>query len=418
MSPAVPASVVAAPAPLADLWGLEPLAAASPAVTAADLRAARLERGGLRLGDGPTLVTRLGEAVRLPAPTAEQLARLEALAALVLTETYRDGGDQAKSPLLRTYYLVRPLLPRAVQIRMRQIWARGRERRAVLAWPADSTFVSLAEAYLALRLLHGPADATVARLWPAGSRAAATLTHDVEGPRGQERCWKLAELEMRHGVRSCFNFVAERYPVDRALMRRLQDAGFEIGLHGIKHDGKKFRSRALFESRLRAMPRYRDEWGVVGFRSPATHRRWDWMTELPFTYDSSYPDTDPYEPMAGGCGSPWPFAIGPLVEVPITQPQDHTLWEILRRPALPVWESKLSWLQRCGGLATTIVHPDYLETESRWREYEAYLERLRLAEDTWIALPRDVAAWWRRRAGERRPVRIETKGEQCSLVFG
>jgi hypothetical protein len=55
------------------------------------------------------------------------------------------------------------------------------------------------------------------------------------------------------------------------------------------------------------------------------------MASLPFEYDSSYPDTDPFEPQPGGCCSWLPYFNGPLVELPITLPQDHTLFVIPRR---------------------------------------------------------------------------------------
>jgi peptidoglycan/xylan/chitin deacetylase (PgdA/CDA1 family) len=243
------------------------------------------------------------------------------------------------------------------------------------------------------------------------------LTHDVEGVEGQARCRELAELESKHGMRSCFNIVAERYPVDLDLMRELLEAGFEIGLHGIKHDGKKFSSRSVFEQRLESMRHYRGAWNVDGFRSPATHRRWEWMGDLPFAYDSSYPDTDPYEPMPGGCGSPWPFHIGSILELPITLPQDHTLWEILHRPALPVWRAKLAWLRACGGLATLIVHPDYLTNEERWAEYSGFLSELQEQQGVWVALPREVAAWWTSLREPHQEVTLAEHRDGHCLVF-
>jgi peptidoglycan/xylan/chitin deacetylase (PgdA/CDA1 family) len=287
-----------------------------------------------------------------------------------------------------------------------------------LGWPIDGQFVALAEAYLAIRLELEPSHALlVARRWPRGYEAAVALTHDVEGHAGQERCRDLMALESERGFRSSFNFVAERYRLDFELMDQMRAAGFEIGSHGIRHDGRKFSSRGVFEDRLRLLRQYRDAWKAVGFRSPATHRRWEWMPDLPFDYDSSYPDTDPFEPIPGGCGSPWPFHLGSLIELPITMPQDHTLWEVLQRPALPIWRRKAQWLRNCSGLVNIIVHPDYLTTAARWREYADFLDDIRAATDLWIALPREIAQWWRQRAAHREQVELAIEGAECRLAF-
>ncbi len=362
----------------------------------------------LDLGGGESLETSGGVIVRLPAPggaDAPLLNDLEAAARYVLSEAYRGEHPAEPSWLLRAYYRLRPLMPRPVQLMLRRRHARGRAARAWLGWPVDGRWVALAESWLFLRL-GAAVEVKVLRAWPEPFRAAAALTHDVEGSEGQARCLEVAALEERYGFRSCFNFVAERYPLDQGVMDELRARGHEIGLHGIRHDGRKFSSRSIFEERVQAMRRYRDAWRVEGFRSPATHRRWDWMPELPFAYDSSFPDTDPYEPIPGGCGSPWPFRLGDLIELPITLPQDHTVWEILRQPALPLWLAKVDWLRQVRGLATIIVHPDYLSRRERWEEYEAFLAGLAGRQEVWVARAGDIARWWRERRERQRATRV------------
>ena len=102
-------------------------------------------------------------------------------------------------------------------------------------------------------------------------------------------------------------------------------------------------------------------WGAVGFRSPATQRNWEWMPLLGFDYDTSYPDTDPFEPQSGGCCSWLPFFNGNLVELPITLPQDHTLFVILGHQDERVWLDKTEQLRAAGGMALLITHPDYTD---------------------------------------------------------
>jgi hypothetical protein len=124
------------------------------------------------------------------------------------------------------------------------------------------------------------------------------------------------------------------------------------------------------------------------------------MPTLGFSYDSSYPDTDPYEPQPGGCCSILPFFNREMVELPITMPQDHTLFEILGQADETAWLAKARALRDAGGLCLMITHPDYMLDPSRVGAYARFLQAA-LRDDPWCALPRDAAAWWRARAASR-----------------
>jgi hypothetical protein len=157
------------------------------------------------------------------------------------------------------------------------------------------------------------------------------------------------------------------------------------------------------------------EWDVAGFRSPATGRNAAWMHELPVGYDSSFPDSDPFEPQSGGCCSIMPFFFGDVVELPITLTQDHTVFEILRSPGIELWRRKTEWLTANHGLVNIIVHPDYVVEQRNLDRYEAFLAYLAEHDDGWHALPRDVARWWRDRDG----LSIAAGGEVAgSTAFG
>jgi peptidoglycan/xylan/chitin deacetylase (PgdA/CDA1 family) len=315
-----------------------------------------------------------------------------------LTERYL--GARERSALLSAYYAVKPLMPRGLQLALRRAYAHKQARVEFPRWPIEPVLVEAREAQLREQLAGADSVAFVS-YWPEGRRFAAVLTHDVEGPAGVRNVRRILEIERRHGFVSSWNFVAEWYPIEDGLFDHIRAVGGEIGLHAIKHDCKLFESRASFEADLPKIHRYMREWDAVGFRSPATHRNADWMPELGCLYDSSFPDTDPFEPQPGGCCSILPYFLEDLVELPITLVQDHTLWEILRADSIEHWTRKSDWIIEHRGLINLITHPDYLDTPARLRMYEEFLEYLAAQEGGWYALPRDVAQWWRMRSEMR-----------------
>lgn len=337
-----------------------------------------------------------------------------------LRERYH--GDGPRSSLLSLYYTLKPALPRAVQLRLRRAYARRQARAEFPAWPIEPLLLERRNAELRAALAaSGAKRLPLVNYWPEGRRFACILTHDVEGEAGVRNVRRVLEIERRHGFVSSWNFVAEWYPIERGLFHHIRAQGGEIGLHAIKHDGKLFESRASFEADLPKIHRYLEDWQAVGFRSPATHRNADWMPELGCLYDSSFPDTDPFEPQAGGCCSILPYFLDELVELPITLVQDHTLWEILRACDIEPWTSKSDWLIANHGLVNLITHPDYLDTPARLRMYEEFLVYLASQRDGWHALPREVAEWWRTRAGLRceerdGEVRVSGVGAQRASV--
>jgi peptidoglycan/xylan/chitin deacetylase (PgdA/CDA1 family) len=315
-----------------------------------------------------------------------------------LRERYR--GEHGRSALMAAYYAVKPLMPRQLQLALRRAYAHRQARVEFPRWPIEPILVEHAHAQLRASLSASGAEAVpFVSYWPEGNRFAAILTHDVEGPVGVRNVRRVLELERRHGFVSSWNFVAEWYPIEDGLFDHIRVSGGEIGLHAIKHDCKLFESRASFEADLPKIHRYLAEWGAVGFRSPATHRNAEWMPELGCLYDTSFPDSDPFEPMGGGCCSILPFFLDDLVELPITLVQDHTLFEILRSETIEPWTSKADWIIENQGLVNVIIHPDYLDTPRRLRMYEELLEYLAAQRGCWHALPREVAEWWRVREG-------------------
>lgn len=299
----------------------------------------------------------------------------------------------------RAYYRVRPLLPREAQLAARRAFTRVQRRATFPRWPLETALHDLVE--LVASLAEEAAGRPLPRrpTWPDGRSWALVLTHDVETAAGLAQIRDVRRIEERHGLRSSWNLVPQRYAVDDALVAELAAAGHEIGVHGLRHDGRDLATRRTLQRRLPAMRAAAARWGAVGFRAPATQRRWHWMPELGFDYDSSYPDTDPYEPQAGGCCSWLPFFNEQLVELPITVPQDHTVFELLGHPDESTWVAKIEALRVRGGMALVLTHPDYLGPGSAaLHAYERLVARYAHDRTVWHALPREVAAWWRRRA--------------------
>lgn len=328
-----------------------------------------------------------------------------------LFERYK-SREGASLPL-RAYYRLRPLIPRRLQIAMRRGYSVRQRRATFPAWPIEDVLVRRQHDELRARAqADGGGPVPLVNFWPGEHRFAYVLTHDVEGTSGVENIPRVRALEAARGMVSSWNFCAEQYPIPDGVFDDLRREGCEIGLHGIDHRCLLFSSRARFESDLPEIHRYLREWGADGFRSPALHRNADWMPELGAAYDTSYPDTDPFEPQPGGCCSILPFFNGDMVELPVTLAQDHTLFEILRHRDIAVWREKVEWIAANHGLVNVIVHPDYMLTDDRLALYEELLDLLAAQPGGWHALPREVAEWWRVRAG----LRIEGTGEDARVA--
>ncbi len=301
---------------------------------------------------------------------------------------------------LQLYYLLKPALPRVITRTIRSASGRSKSRKPIENWPIDPRYPSFQlEVLRQVLLLTGTNSIRYTSLWPDGTRFAFVLTHDVETGGGQAFVREVAALEEALGFRSSFNFVLERYPLDLELIGELRQRGFEVGCHGLKHDGLMFRSRKEFLSRAAILNTRMRELGIVGFRSPLTHRNPEWMQALDIEYDGSFFDTDPFEPIPGGAMTIWPYFIGRFVELPYTLVQDHTLISVLGASTPQCWLQKVNFIEQNRGLALLISHPDYLRDKTTWNCYAQFLSSMAGRDGFWWALPREAARWWKRRAG-------------------
>jgi hypothetical protein len=309
--------------------------------------------------------------------------------------------------LLRSYYRLKPFMPRGVRFAMRR-WRAGRRQRAFAhEWPIKPS--------AAKQPKNWPG-------WPDGKRFALVLTHDVEGLHGLARCRAVADLEMRHGFRSVFNFIPEgEYRVPSELRHFLEQNEFEVGVHDLKHDGKLYWSREQFRRHAQEINRYLREWNAVGFRSGFMHHNLDWLHDLDVLYDASTFDTDPFEPQPDGVNTIFPFWVPSpstgsatalsssakqgYMELPYTLAQDVTLFLVLQETNIDIWKRKLDWIVQHGGMAMVDVHPDYMDVTGNGRVGASYPiglygELLRYVREKydgqfWSALPRQVAEYAR-----------------------
>jgi peptidoglycan/xylan/chitin deacetylase (PgdA/CDA1 family) len=300
----------------------------------------------------------------------------------------------------RTYYRARPLLPRGVQMGMRRSFSRVQSRTVFPRWPVETALHDLYD--LLFEFVAGVAQRPVPYIgcWPQPWSWSLVLTHDVETKEGYGRVDDLLQIELEAGYRSSWNLVPRsRYDVEPDFVESLEHRGFEVGVHGLYHDGRDVSSLRTLRRRMPVMHAYAEQWHATGFRSPATLRSAHLLSLLEFDYDSSYTDTAPFEPQAGGCCTWLPYMLGRLVELPITLTQDHTLFELLGHRDENVWVDKAQFLRERGGMSLVLTHPDYVGNRDLLESYRRLLARFSDDATVWKALPRDVSQWWRRRAG-------------------
>ncbi|HME03859.1 MAG TPA: hypothetical protein VKG38_12625 [Solirubrobacteraceae bacterium] len=322
---------------------------------------------------------------------------------ILTSERWRSQEDTGGLPpfALALFYRIKHLIPRSLQLSMRRMLIKRQGSPSFPAWPFEAAGAELVGIAVADVLIdRGVQSVRFPWFWPEGFTAAVALTHDVESADGLARAPEIAGWEEQHGFRSSFNIVSDDYPVDMGQVAELAARGHEIGSHAIHHDRSLFASRASFEAQLPLLREAARRLDAVGFRSPATHRVVEWLAELPFSYDCTMPHSDPYEPLPGGTGTAWPFFHGDVVELPYTAPQDHTLYNLLGHRDSTLWRAQLDQITAAKGLFQILTHPDdeYLGRPVIARAYRDVLQAIAERDDVWVALPRAIADWWRRRA--------------------
>jgi peptidoglycan/xylan/chitin deacetylase (PgdA/CDA1 family) len=245
------------------------------------------------------------------------------------------------------------------------------------------------------------------------------MTHDVDTKRGYEYgLQRFVEIEKELDITSTFNLVPEslEYSLEKEVVHSLLSEGFDVGMHGLHHDGKfAYLTPQQQKERIEKTSLLAKDFGItnLGYRSPYLHRTRHMMRfldEAGFAWDSSLPDTD--ETTSGyadtGCRSIFPFyplwhdgttwQRSRVVELPVSMPQDWTLlycYRLSEEAMLKVWREKLDYIKSKKGLAVFITHPDPedLGHPSRHKTYRALIAMIKESDPEWFTSSSLALKW-------------------------
>jgi hypothetical protein len=320
-------------------------------------------------------------------------------------ERYRKNGSG--SPFLKSlYYWFRPFTNAGIRRRVQQFHARNWQHVKFPHWPVDTTVESLCETLMVLSLNAKHIDRVpFIWFWPKAARGCVAMTHDVEAEIGLEFCSELMDIDDSFGIKASFQLVPEaRYITSPEIIQQIRDRGFEIDVQDLNHDGRLFDNEQEFMRRIAVVNEYGKKFEAKGFRAGVLYRRPDWFEHLDFSFDMSVPNVAHLDPQRGGCCTVMPYFVGRILEIPVTTTQDYTLLRILNQRSIQLWKAQLDIILRKNGLASFIIHPDYVidhEARSVYEQLLRHLSELRSGNNIWFALPRDIDTWWRRRTHMR-----------------
>jgi hypothetical protein len=320
-------------------------------------------------------------------------------------ECYMVSGDRERIAQ-SLYYLLRPLLPFFVRKRLQQYIFQRRQDTTFPAWPVDCSIEHIYESLMGLAIQASPAhEVPFIWFWPDGKDTAIMITHDVEEKSGVDACEMLMDLDDAFGIKAAFQLIPEsRYEGVDALVTRIRARGFETNIHDLDHDGRLYQDREQFRKRVSKINEYGRKYQMSGFRAGAMHRNQSWFDLLDFQYDMSVPTVSHLEPQRGGCCTVMPYFVGKVLELPLTTVQDHGLFHVLGQYSMDLWQRQVETISSRHGLASFIVHPDYIVRDPARQAYRSlleYISRLVKERGFWLAFPAEINQWWRDRSRMR-----------------
>ena len=281
-------------------------------------------------------------------------------------ERYVDGFHTnlaAKGIIRDLYYVLRPMMPVGIRKHLQKRHFKGWESIRFPRWPLDRTVEQIFQGLLKLSLkARGVTRTPFIWFWPEGFRSCAIVTHDVESAAGLDFCSSLMDIDDSYNIKSSFQLIPEggRYSVSSQFLRDMRSRGFETNIHDLTHDGHLFSTHSQFVERAQRINRYAKEFGAKGFRSGQLYRNQEWQENLDFSYDMSVPNVAHLDPQRGGCCTVMPYFNGKILELPLTTTQDYQYIHILGHSTLDLWKQQIDLILECHGLASILVHPDYV----------------------------------------------------------
>lgn len=244
----------------------------------------------------------------------------------------------------------------------------------------------------------------------------------------------LIALEKRLGVRSSLYFMAfpdkpgilpehlrkdkgnnkEGAPTNRAsfydvtkhqeLLNRLEEGGWEAGVHGIDawHDVSAARAEHARIAQVTAQAKIGVRMHWLYFKSPDSFKA---LEEGGFEYDATFGFNEVVGFRAGTLQPYHPLNCQTLWELPL-HIQDGALmgeeyFYLNREEAFIKAKPILEWAKRFGGSVSLLWHNQSFTAPRFWGEvYERLIAQAK-SEGAWIAVPRDVLSWFtlRRKCG-------------------
>jgi hypothetical protein len=314
----------------------------------------------------------------------------------------RHVGSAGRGLARRAYYFVRPFLGVGVRKHLQRISLRDSEEIQFPSWPVDRTVDRTFEKLMLLIMkARGIQSIPFIWFWPEGKSGCAMMTHDVETTRGLEFCSQLMDLDDSYEIKSSFQIIpAGRYTVSRELLAEIRQRNFEVNVHDWNHDGLLYSDRRVFLERAEGINKAAESYGAEGFRSGVLYRNTNWYDSFRVAYDMSIPNVGHLDPQVGGCCTVMPYFIGRILEIPVTTIQDYSLFHIRGDYSIDLWQRQLELVLESNGLASFIVHPDYVidkRARATYGQLLQYLAGMRAQRNVWIARPHEVNRWWRER---------------------
>lgn len=351
-----------------------------------------------------------GEQLRIPFNPTEVIdnLRLERYASAL------GAGGKLQSILRKTYYQLRPLTNQAIRKRVQAFRVRNWKKLSFPHWPLDTSVEDISEQLLLLSMQAKGVDRVpFVWFWPDSARGCMTMTHDVETEAGKNFCSALMDVDDRFGMKACFNVVPEgRYAVTASFLESIRRRGFEVGIQDLNHDGRLFDNRQEFLRRAGLINNCAKQFGARGFRAGVLYRKPEWYGALDFSFDMSIPNVAHLDPQRGGCCTVMPYFIGNMLELPVTTTQDYMLFHLLKERSISLWKEQVERILARNGLASFIVHPDYVMEPDTMPVYRDLLQHLRDIQGVWFALPSEIDDWWRARSG----MRVEGEGNSWRVA--